>query len=315
MKKIELKSYAKINLALDVVGKLPNGYHQLDGVMQIVDIFDIVTITLEEGHCKEIKVEITSTSNNIPLGKGNIVYKAYEKIKEKYEKKNAKSISEDYRKLTIHIEKNIPIEAGLAGGSGNGAVTLLGLDNLLNLGLSYEELMVLGKSIGADVPFSMSGQIKGNEEKFEKLKGKGFYAARTEGIGELLTRITPYEGIVLISKPNIGVSTKEVYENLNLNEISKKPNVEEMINALQVKNFKKLKENMINILEKYCEKRYNDIVYTKHKMKQHVKVGKVLMTGSGPTVFALSPQILELENAFKEISLENSETFIVKTMS
>ncbi len=315
MKKIELRSYAKINLALDVVGKLPNGYHQLDGVMQIIDIFDSVTITLEEGKCKETDIEITSTSKDIPLGRENIVYKAYLEIKKKYEKLNDKNISETYSKIKINIEKNIPIEAGLAGGSGNGAVTLLGLDTLFGLNLSYADLLEMGGKIGADVPFSLSGQIKGNEEKLPRRKGEGFYAARTEGIGDILTEVTPYKGMVLISKPNIGVSTKEVYENLNLKQIKEKLNVEAIIDALENNNFCKLKENMGNILENYCEKRYNSIVYTKHKIKQYVEDGKVLMTGSGPTVFAISPQNSELENAFKTISLENPETFISKSMS
>ncbi len=316
MKTIELKSYAKINLFLDIVGKLPNGYHQLDGVMQAIDIFDVVTINLEERKDdKPFKIEITSSSNQIPLNEGNIVHKAYIEVKEKYEKIEKKEFSEKFSKISINIKKNIPVEAGLAGGSGNGGAALLGLSDLVGLELSYDELCHMGGKIGADVPFVLSVIIKANEEKIPRLKGKGFFAARTEGIGDVLTPVTPYEGKILISKPNIRVSTKEVYENINLEEKREEGNVEKLIRGLKFKDFEKIKKNMINFLENYSEKRYNSIVYTKHKIAEEVKAGKVLMSGSGPTVFAISQKEKELEKAFKKIKKENPETFLENTMS
>ena len=350
-KQIELKSYAKINLALDIVGKLPNGYHLLDGVMQIIDLYDIVTITLcprtEADSCSDnnlndtvidirgergantvaenspintanldegFRVLITSTSKDIPLNEDNIVYKAFKKIEEIYTEKFKKVISEEYATLKIHIEKNVPIEAGLAGGSGNGAVTLLGLNQMLGLGIEYDQLCSIGKSIGADVPFSLSAQVKANQEKLENFQGQGFYAARTEGIGEVLTPVTPYEGEILISKPKIGVSTKKVYESVKLNEIEEHINVELLIHGLEQKNFEEIKKNMGNILEKYSEIMYDGIMYTKDKMIQHVSEGRVMMSGSGPTVFAISPNREELYHAYEEMKEINRDTVLTRTI-
>ncbi len=337
MQSIKLKSYAKINLALDVIEKLPNGYHSIDGIMQIVDLYDVVTVSIEEKNannanilandeqegysdkknqniCNEFKVIITSTSDKIPLSKDNIVYKAYEKIKQIYDEVQNEKFDEVFSLLRIHIEKNIPIEAGLAGGSGNGAVTLLALNKMLKLELGYEELCEIGKSIGADVPFSLSAQIKANENVLNEFNGKGFFAARTKGIGEILTEVTPYKGKILISKPIAGISTKEVYENLRLDEASERPNVADMIEGLKEENFNKIAKNMINLLESYSLKVYDSIVYTKNKIREEVLAGKVMMSGSGPTVFAISPDECELERAYCKIKEENLETIITKTM-
>ena len=159
MKSIELKSRAKINLSIDVLGKREDGYHLVEMIMQTIDLYDIIKIT--ENKINEIN--INSNSLDIPLNKNNIVYKAAKVLKDKFNIKNG---------LDIFIEKNIPVAAGMAGGSCNAAAVLVGLNKLWNLNLSEKELQEIGLTLGADVPFCISGN-----------------AALAQGIGEELTYI------------------------------------------------------------------------------------------------------------------------------
>ena len=177
MKSIELKSRAKINLSIDVLGKREDGYHLVEMIMQTIDLYDIIKI-------KEIEIDeinINSNSSDIPLNENNIVYKAAKVLKDQFNIKNG---------VEIFIEKNIPVAAGMAGGSSNAAAVLVGL------------------KLGADVPFCISGN-----------------AALAQGIGEELTYIKGLskDTVILVCKPNLFVSTKEVYEGLDLQNIKNRP--------------------------------------------------------------------------------------------
>ena len=159
MSSIELKSRAKINLSIDVLGKREDGYHLVEMIMQTIDLYDIIKI-------KEIEIDeinINSNSSDIPLNENNIVYKAAKVLKDQFNIKNG---------VEIFIEKNIPVAAGMAGGSSNAAAVLVGLNKLWKLNLSEVRLQEIGLKLGADVPFCISGN-----------------AALAQGIGEELTYI------------------------------------------------------------------------------------------------------------------------------
>ncbi len=314
---ITLKSYAKVNLCLDVVERLENGYHNIDTIMQAIDLYDNVTIKLCKGSkaAESVRINISSESGEIPLNEDNIVYKAARLIEKEYEIQRGESLSKTYGEIEIYIEKNIPVEAGMAGGSGNGAVTLLGLNQMLRTNLTYEKLCSLAKKLGADVPFSLSVQIKGNEEKLPKLAEHGFAAARARGIGEILEPVIPYEGRILISKTKVGISTALVYQGLDMEDLGPRPNVDELVMALEKGDFNKIKENMVNVLEFYVKKRYSNVVYTKHKVQQNIAEGMTLMSGSGPTVFAISQNEVELDRAFAEVKNINEETVLTSTLT
>lgn len=157
------KAYAKINLGLDVIGRLENGYHQVRMIMQTVGIYDVLTFAPAESG-----IRISMDGGELPTGEDNLIYKAARLL---MEAGGAKAGAD------IHLEKHIPIAAGMAGGSSDAAATLLGLNELLGLGFSREQLRQLGVRIGADVPYCIMGGT-----------------ALAEGIGEVLTPLPPAPG-------------------------------------------------------------------------------------------------------------------------
>ena len=216
MTSIQLKSRAKINLSIDVLGKREDGYHLVEMIMQTIDLADIIKISIIE----EDTIKIKSNSINIPLDMDNIVYKAANLIKTKFNIKTG---------VEIYIEKNIPVAAGMAGGSSNAAAVLVGLNKIFDLNLNEEELQVLGLTLGADVPFCISGG-----------------ASLAENIGEELTDI---EGLhsdtfILVCKPNIFVSTKDVYEEIDSKQIEKRPDNNLLIELLKNNDVNLLAKNM-----------------------------------------------------------------------
>ena len=205
MNSIKLKSRAKINLSIDVLGKRLDGYHLVEMIMQTIDLFDRIKIfSLEED-----KIIIESNSEDIPLNDSNIVYKAADLIKEQFGIKQG---------VRIYIEKNIPIAAGMAGGSSNAAAVLVGLNELWNLNLDKNELKDLGLKLGADVPFCIEGQ-----------------ACLAENIGEKLTHIQglSQDAYILVCKPELFVSTKEIYEEVDSKIIEKRPDNKQLIQLLK----------------------------------------------------------------------------------
>lgn len=321
MKEISIMSYAKINLSLDVLGILPNGYHQVEMVMQQLELHDIVTVKWTEAESlKDPEIVLTSSRGDLPLNHENLAYKAAELMMKCLHKKG---------KVEIHIEKNIPVAAGLAGGSGNGAAVLHGLNHLWKAGLSVQELCHLGVKLGADVPFCIMGQAKGNVQLGEDINQDPLSCtcALAEGIGEKLTPIESLNCHVLLSKPSIGVSTEEVYKGIDAELSLKKPegqeqiasiehhiDTKELINGLQTRNYDKVLDNMSNILELFSIKRYPIIVYTKDKINQQGNAAKVLMSGSGPTVFAIYFEKTKLEKDYELLSKMNEETYATKTL-
>ena len=258
MDSISIKAYGKINLGLDVLRRREDGYHEVKMIMQTVNIYD----TLQMKKIKEDKIKLGVNVPNLEADESNLVYKAIKLIKDTYGVTGG---------VEAYLEKNIPIAAGMAGGSADCAAALKGMNELYELGLSVDELCVLGKKLGADVPFCVVG---------------GTMLA--EGIGEILTPLNPVQGdYLVIAKPSIDVPTKFVYENLNVNDGHRiHPNVDAQLEAIKEGNNDLMYENMGNILESVTIGKYSVIEDIKKELVQ-LGAKAAMMSGSGPTVFAI----------------------------
>ncbi|MFV0516188.1 MAG: 4-(cytidine 5'-diphospho)-2-C-methyl-D-erythritol kinase [Aminipila sp.] len=315
MNSIVLKSYAKINLSLDVLGLLPNGYHLVEMIMQQVELHDLVTIEWDETNEKS-NIELAVNKTTLPLDNNNIAYRAAEIMRERFKKKGV---------IRINIEKNIPIAAGLAGGSGNGAAVIHGLNYLWGTKLDVKELCNIGVKLGADVPFCIMGQAKSNKilNLYEDILAST--CALAQGIGDELTPVEPLEATILLSKPSIGISTAEVYKGIDKemgfslpaeNEsirIEHHINTKSIINGLNEKKYNKILCEMTNLLEIFSIKRYPIIMYTKDMIQNASRAQKVLMSGSGPTVFCIYSARNLAELDFEVLRRVNEETYITNT--
>jgi 4-diphosphocytidyl-2-C-methyl-D-erythritol kinase len=256
MKLVELKAGAKINLSLDVLSRRVDGYHEVKMIMQTLELHDDVIIEqIKEG------IKVYCNSPWVPSNNQNIAYKAAELVMGLYGIKSG---------VSINIVKNIPVAAGLAGGSSNAAAVLKGLNEMFSLGIREQELMALGKQIGADVPYCIKGGTM-----------------LSEGIGEILTKLSqiPKTHIVLV-KPKIGVSTAWVYKNLDLTKLKSRPETDLLIKAISEKDIQYIASNMKNVLESVTIPKYPIIDEIKKKMISSNALGS-MMSGSGPTVFGI----------------------------
>ncbi len=255
-KMLYVKAPAKINLTLDVLYKRPDNFHEVEMVMTTVDLADRISLESREDGV----IQIISTDNFVPNDHRNFAYQAARLIKDTYGIKQGVSIT---------IEKEIPIAAGLAGGSSDAAATLKGLNELWNLGLSIDELAELGAKIGSDVSFCVYGGT-----------------ALATGRGEIIKEIpAPPNCWVLLAKPKIGVSTAEVYGGLKVKGLEH-PNTKQMIKAIETKDYELLCSSLGNVLETVTFKLHPEVVMLKEQMKRF-GADATLMSGSGPTVFGL----------------------------
>lgn len=256
MDEYRIKAYAKINLALDVVGKLPNGYHEVKMIMQSIALCDELTLEkAPEG------ITVTTDSQELSCGEDNLVYKAAKLMFDTYGIQDG---------VHIHLQKTIPIAAGMAGGSTDAAAAMKGISRLFDLEVPLPRLMELGVSIGADVPYCILGGT-----------------ALAEGIGEKLTPLTPAPDFyILVAKPDISVSTKYVYENLDAASITRHPDVRGMAMAIESGSLQGLLDRMGNVLETVTIPAYPIIDSIKRRMRELGAVNS-LMSGSGPTVFGI----------------------------
>lgn len=254
---VTLKALAKINLGLDVLGKRDNGYHDVRMVMQTIYLYDNVTIEKKE----QPGIELTTNLHFLPVDENNIAYKAAKMLIEEFQKEEG---------VCITLEKHIPVAAGLAGGSSNAAAVLVGMNRLFDLGLSQEQLMERGVSLGADVPYCvMRGTVL------------------AEGIGEILTPLPPLpKCYILIAKPGISVSTKMVYDKLDSKEIEDHPDIDALLEGLEAQDLEKVAASMGNVLERVTIDEYPVIEEIKNAMKEAGALN-AMMSGSGPTVFGL----------------------------
>lgn len=275
---LTLKALAKINLGLDVLGQRENGYHDVRMVMQTIYLYDNVTLTKTQ----EPGIRLETNLSYLPVDENNLAYKAAKILIDEFD------IQEG---VQINLDKHIPVAAGMAGGSSNAAAVLVGMNRLFGLGLSQEELMERGVSLGADVPYCV-------------MRG----TALAEGIGELLSPLPPLpKCYVLIAKPAISVSTKWVYETLDSKEIVEHPDIDGVLEGLENQDIKKVAASMGNVLERVTIEKYPIIEKIKDAMKEAGALN-AMMSGSGPTVFG----IFEDRKVAKEAQQKLKEMDIAK---
>ena len=257
MERISINAMAKINLGLDVLRRRENGYHDVKMIMQTVNIYDTLDFVKKGEPGIVVKVE----TKELPTDENNLIYRAAKLL---YDKCNMEEGVE------ITLTKRIPIAAGMAGGSTDAAAALIGINRLFDLGLSMEELKEIGVKIGADVPYCIEGGT-----------------ALSEGIGEILTKLPDApDCFVVVAKPEISVSTKYVYENLHANELKYHPDIDGMTEAIYQGDLDGICKRMENVLETVTETKYPIISQLK-KLLKDAGAENSLMSGSGPTVFAI----------------------------
>ena len=276
-----VKAPAKINLTLDVLYKRPDNYHEVEMVMTTVDLADRIGLENREDGL----IKIVSADRFVPDDDRNFAYQAAKLLKDTYGIEHGVSIT---------IEKEIPIAAGLAGGSSDAAATLRGLNELWNLNLSLDKLAELGAKIGSDVSFCVYG-------------GTALATGRGEKIQELPA---PPACWVVLAKPKIGVSTADIYGNLKVDEIIH-PNTAGMIKAIETNNYELMCNSLGNVLESVTLNLYPEVVTLKEQM-QRFGADAVLMSGSGPTVFGLVDTEARVNRIYNGLRGFCDEVFVVR---
>lgn len=257
MRQFYIRAMGKINLGLDVLGVLPDGYHEVRMVMQMVNLYD--QITLKES--KTPGISITANLSFLPVDENNLVYRAAKLLMDEFHIEKG---------LSISLYKYLPVAAGMAGGSSDAACVLVAVNRMFGLGLSIEELMKRGVTLGADIPYCLLRST-----------------ALAEGIGEKLTVLPPMpDCYILIGKPPISVSTKFVYENLDMQKNLKHPAIDDTLSALADRNLHALAASMGNVLETVTIPHYPEIEAIRQCMLENGALNAI-MSGSGPTVFGI----------------------------
>jgi len=275
MHQIELKARAKINLTLDVLGKRPDGYHDVEMIMQSINLYDHITIRKMRAPGIKLKTNLKW----LPEDGKNLAYKAAQLMTETYSIKDG---------ILIELQKRIPVAAGLAGGSSDAAAVFVGLNALFNLNIPKKELMGLGVRLGADIPYCI-------------LRG----TALARGIGEKLTKLPPMPFCYLvIAKPSINVSTAYIYKNLKLNELSLRPDTKKVIEGIEKGDLNLIAKNLGNVLESVTIKEYPAIDRIKQTMVEYGALG-ALMSGSGPSVYGIFEEKKQAQAVSKELKLHN----------
>ncbi len=279
-KTIEVQCPAKINLALDVLRRREDGYHEVCMVMQEIGLYDTLTICLEGEN-----VTLTSDCAELSVGEDNLIVRAANLFFQ------TAGLS---ARAKIHLQKRIPIGAGLAGGSTDAAGTLLGLNELHDGLFSLEKLMELGGRLGADVPFCL-------------MKG----CALAEGIGTDLTPLPlPPAYILVLAKPPFSVSTAAVYGGLRLNEKTKHPNMPKVIEGLHQGDWEMIIANAGNVLEEVTASIHPQIQDFEEILRAE-GANYACMSGSGPSVFGVFFDRDKAERAAKQLLTYTEEVFVL----
>jgi len=278
-------AYAKVNISLDIVSKMADGYHHMKMVMQTVSLSDEITIECTRGE----GISVDAGLLYLPRDERNIAAKAamaYYK----------------HTKITgygtnIRIKKNIPVCAGLGGGSTDGACVLRMLDRMFDTKLGSGTLESIGAGVGSDVPFCVAGGTR-----------------LAEGRGEILTDITPIPpGHVVICKPPFSCSTPELFGRVKSDKIRVRPDTEGLIEALEHGDLNGVAKRMYNVFEDVLPRGERDIAEIKYAMLDKGALGAV-MTGSGPTVIGLFDDVTLAQNAYDHLKTSYKECFLSKTI-
>lgn len=279
---MRVKAYAKINISLDIVGKREDGYHLLEMIMQSIDLYDEISIEKQQED-----ITITCDKHYVPTDERNLAYKAAKLFKEEFNITSG---------VKININKNIPVCAGLAGGSTDAAAVLKVMNKLFDINASEEKLMELGLKLGADVPYCISGGT-----------------ALCKGIGEEVIKIKPFKDkILVLVKPPFGVSTKAVYQEFKIDKARNHPNTELLVKAIEEDNLELVCKNMKNLLENVTLRKHKVLINIKEEMKKYGCLG-TMMSGSGPTVFGFFDDMLSAQKCFEKMKLRYNDVFITRT--
>lgn len=281
---VKVNAYAKINLMLDIICQRTDGYHDLFMIMQSIGLYDTVTVS----ETKSKKITITCNIDDIPLDEKNIAYKAANAFFKATKIKN--------KGINIDLVKRIPHQAGLAGGSADGAGVLVALNKLLKANLSDDELCNIGVKIGADVPFCIKG---------------GTLLA--QGIGDVLNKVKPLrQCFILIAKPDYGVNTGKAYSCFDTCGKVHTPDKMGMLYAMQSRDLKEICLKMENVFEQFIE--VPNKVDIKNVMRDEGALG-VCMSGSGPTVFGIFDDKEKAEAAAGKLKNYAKDIAVTKPVS
>lgn len=284
--KIKVKTPAKINLSLEILRKREDGFHDIESIMQAVSLYDYLDIGVKEAENSQNIIKLSGNSDLIPYDKTNLIYKAAELFLKKADLNG--------KKITIFVEKNIPVAAGLAGGSSDAAGTLYGLNKVFNDILEVSQIHEIASLLGSDINFCFEGATH-----------------ITSSRGEILEKITtPDLNIAIIKPKNMFISAKEAYTKYS--NLPKKPDIigiDKMKQAISLNNSDKISELLNNHIEKAIFDDYPEIQKIKNYL---IKKGckNALMSGSGPSVFGICDDKIDFADAQK-----NWECFNVKTIS
>lgn len=274
---------AKINLTLDTLFKRDDGFHEVEMIMTTIDLNDRLSFELRKD--KKIVVDVEQTY--VPSDNKNLAYKAAELMKKTYNLQQG---------LTITIDKNIPVSAGLAGGSTDAAATMRGMNRLYKLNRPLEELCALGIQIGTDIPFCILG-------KTALCKGKG-------EIIEYLDK--PPSAWVVVAKPDLGISSPYIFKKLDLTQ-PHTVHTEACENALISGDYEQLCKSLSNRLEPVSGKMHDEILKIKANMLANGADGAV-MSGSGPTVYALARKERQARHIYNAVNGCCNEVHIVRLL-
>lgn len=293
IKRVTEKGYAKINLGLDVVGRRDDGYHEVSMVMQDLELHDEVRIELRDrGVAADEQIRFfmdgaTSEALSGEAAADNLAVRAARLLFDRFDIK---------QQIDIYLTKNIPVAAGLAGGSTDAAAVLKAVNEMFGLGLSTSELMAEGVKLGADVPYCVMGGT-----------------ALSEGIGEVLTKISPVKAYrVLLAKPPVGISTPAAYKQIDSLEAPIHPDIKGMVDAIESADEAGIISRMANLFEDVTLDSRPEIAQIKSIMLDNGALVS-LMSGSGPTVFGFFDNDIALNNAYDAVKAASLAKDIVKT--
>ena len=283
---IQVQAYGKLNLSLDVVEKLPTGYHDLRMVMETVELSDDIHIRVTEGE----GVHLTTNVPFLPVDERNIAVQAAQVF--------FRELGFEQKQVSIDIHKRLPVSAGMAGGSTNAAAVLRGLNTLLETGLDSDELMRIGLLLGSDVPYCIVGGT-----------------ALAEGRGERLTPLTPLASChIVICKPKFSISTASLFGQIDCAKIRHRPDTAGMIAALTAGNLSQVAIRMYNVFEDVLGGRGKEVAAIKRTLLDAGALGAA-MTGTGPLVFGLFDDMQMAEAAYARLALVYPETFMTQNRS
>lgn len=283
MKRIRLKARAKINITLDIVARRDNGYHDVEMIMQTIDLYDRIILSKRQ----DSKIMIKTNLPYLPTDEKNLVYKIIQYFMDTYRISTG---------ISVDLYKMIPVAAGLAGGSSDAAQTIIGLNKIYNLNLSTQEMLTIGSKFGSDIPYCI-------------LQG----TALAKGLGDELELIHPFPKMyVVILKPRFSMSTATVYQNFDINEVTGITNTEAMVKAIEEEDTAYIYNHLYNVLETVTTKLHPTLVDMKERLLDLGAQGS-LMSGSGPTVYGLFEDEKVAKEAVKLFRRERNMQFVYLT--